>query len=131
MRPETGPAVPSRVLAIELGWRGRFGSRQRIGALDDGQPGFFEPALDHRPVPSKAVLVHRVRANDRRAIVPPHDLGASRSAEESPAHDAHAGRSHVKPPFPAIGLDLAFLEAFTFAIIHGGHRELVVEGGDP
>ena len=78
------PAEVSSSLPSRPGWppTSRFGSRHWLGAIDNGQPGFFEPALDHRPVPAEAVLVHRVRAKDRRAIVSPHDLRTARRGTE-------------------------------------------------
>src|SRR5262249_47683221 len=92
-------------------------SRIRFGALDDGQPAFLKPALDHRPVPPEAVLVHRVRAKNRRTVIPADYLRATGRAEERLADDADAGCANVEPAIREIARGLAFLEFTAFAMI--------------
>ncbi len=94
--------------------------RAMTRALDQGQPGVFNPASDHGPVPGKAMGVHGVRAEDRRTIESAYDFGTTRCAIQRPAHRADTWRTDVEAAPGAVVAGLGCVVGLVCGIIHGG-----------
>jgi hypothetical protein len=63
---------------------------------NDRQPSLRQPAFNDRPVPRQAVIVHRMRAENGRAVMPAHHPSASGCAKKGTPDRVDAGGANVE-----------------------------------
>jgi hypothetical protein len=92
----------------------RLAGRSPCRAWNDGQARLSQPADDHGPVPAQTVLVHRVCALNRCAVMAADYPRASRRAVQGPPDRVCAGCANVDS---AVRFHFAFLESFASVMI--------------
>ena len=109
-----------QVRRLDAGWRIE---RARTRVVDDGQTRFFKPAHQNWPVPAITVLVHRVCALNRCAVMAADHPRAPRRAVQGPSDRAHAGCANVES---TVRFHLAFLEFLKSVMIYDVQGGLII-----